>query len=295
MKNIVVKKSNKLVGITMLFCILIPIFLMLLVKNSFTCNVNDIGVLGARDINLIEDNNCGQVNIFSAAGKAVMSSFSTDYSQSPKNRKYNIQLALKSLNNVVVKAGEEFSFNQVVGARTEERGYKKALVIFKGSYVEGVGGGVCQVSSTLYNAWLLAGLDAVSVKAHTLPAAYVDLSRDATVSEYIDMKLKNTADSDITIKTEYNDSKITIKILGKAKEYEYRLISQKLETIPYDEDIIMIDEQGEDEYFIGKDGYVSRLIICIMKDGKIILKRELRKDYYKPQNSVKIIRKSTLN
>ena len=142
----------------------------------------------------------------------VISSFTTDYSKSPDSRKYNVRLALKSLNNYIVKGGEEISFNKVVGRRTEERGYKKALVIFKGNYVEGVGGGVCQVSSTLYNAWLLAGLEVTEAKAHSLPASYVDLSRDATVSDLIDMKLKNQLNSDIIIKTEYDDNNITIKI-----------------------------------------------------------------------------------
>ena len=225
----------------------------------------------------------------------VISSFTTDYSKSPDSRKYNVRLALKSLNNYIVKGGEEISFNKVVGRRTEERGYKKALVIFKGNYVEGVGGGVCQVSSTLYNAWLLAGLEVTEVKAHSLPASYVDLSRDATVSDLIDMKLKNQLNSDITIKTEYDDNNITIKILGKKREYSYKLKSEVIKTIPYGEEIIELDEIGEDEFFIGKDGYISRLILSIYDKDKVIARKELRRDYYMPQNSVKILRKSVLN
>lgn len=225
----------------------------------------------------------------------VISSFTTDYSKSPDSRKYNVRLALKILNNYTVKGGEELSFNKVVGKRTEERGYKKALVIFKGNYVEGVGGGVCQVSSTLYNAWLLAGLEVTEVKAHSLPASYVDLSRDATVSDLIDMKLKNQLNSDITIKTEYDDNNITIKILGKKREYSYKLKSEVIKTIPYGEEIIELDEIGEDEFFIGKDGYISRLILSIYDKDKVIARKELRRDYYMPQNSVKILRKSVLN
>lgn len=225
----------------------------------------------------------------------VISSFTTDYSKSPDSRKYNVRLALKSLNNYTVKGGEELSFNKVVGRRTEERGYKKALVIFKGNYVEGVGGGVCQVSSTLYNAWLLAGLEVTEAKAHSLPASYVDLSRDATVSDLIDMKLKNQLNSDITIKTEYDDNNITIKILGKKREYSYKLKSEVIKTIPYGEEIIELDEIGEDEFFIGKDGYISRLILSIYDKDKVIARKELRRDYYMPQNSVKILRKSVLN
>lgn len=286
MKNIARNLNLKLIGIILLFSLVIPLFLFGMENFS----------LSPKCFEIEQTKICSGVNSEQISSKnEIVSSFSTDYSKSPTARKYNIRLALKSLDNVVVKGGEELSFNKVVGMRTEERGYKKALVIFKGSYVEGVGGGVCQVSTTLYNAWLLAGLDALSVKAHTLPASYVDLSRDATVSEYIDLVLRNPYENDVTIKTEFDDDKITIKILGKNRGYSYNLKSEVLETIPFEEDIIELDEIGDDEYFNGKDGYVSRLILSIVKGGRVVAKRELRKDYYKPQNSVKIVRKSPLN
>ena len=287
MKNVAIKFNIKFTGIIMLLCSIISVFSIIMVNFSY----NKLGADNLHKQDITVYNDIMQIN---NQEKNVISSFITDYSKSPEERKFNIKLALKSLNNVVVKSGQEFSFNKVVGKRTEERGYKKALVIFKGRYEEGVGGGVCQVSSTLYNAWLLAGLDVIQVKAHTLPASYVDLSRDATVSEYIDLVLRNPLDSDITIKTEFNENEITIKILGKSKGYNYLLKTEILETIPYEEDIIMLDEVGNDEYFKGKDGYVSRLIITILKGDRTIAKKELRRDYYKPQNSVKILRKSAL-
>ena len=281
----IVRNEKKFIGINLLFNILVPIFCLILAIFSISANVFNVqNILSRQEISLTVNKE-----------KVVISSFSTDYSKSPDNRKFNIRLALKSLNNQVVKAGEEFSFNKVVGERTEERGYKKALVIFKGSYTEGVGGGVCQVSSTLYNAWLLAGLDVISVRAHTLPASYVEVSRDATVSEVIDLKLKNSLQTDVVIKTEYDDKSITIKIEGEEREYNYSLKSEILEVVPFGEDIIEVDEEGEDEYYIGKDGYVSRLIITISKGENVIARRVLRKDHYKPQNSVRIIRKPQLN
>lgn len=283
----IVFENKKSIGINKLFWLLVPIFCILLV--IFTINYNTINFVVPRE--------CLIDNIISCTSNScdVISSFTTDYSHSTPDRKHNIRLALKSLNGVVVKSGEEFSFNKVVGKRTEERGYKKALVIFKGSYVEGVGGGVCQVSSTLYNAWLLAGLDTVSVKAHTLPSSYVDLSRDATVSEYIDMVLFNPLESDVKIQTIYDENNITINVLGQRRECEYSLKSETIEVLPFNEDIIELDEVGEDEYFIGKVGYKSRLIITITKGGRVVAKRVLRNDYYIPQNSVKILRKSAVN
>ena len=280
-------ENKKLIGINKLFLLLVPIFCILLA--IFTINYNTINCVIANDSLVYNTTTCNSND------SEVISSFTTDYSHSTPDRKHNIRLALKSLNGVVVKSGAEFSFNKVVGKRTEERGYKKALVIFKGSYVEGVGGGVCQVSSTLYNAWLLAGLDTVSVKAHTLPSSYVDLSRDATVSEYIDMVLLNPLESDVKVQTSYDENNITINILGQKRECEYSLKSETIEVLPFNEDIVELDEVGEDEYFIGKVGYKSRLIITITKGGRVVAKRVLRNDYYIPQNSVKILRKSVVN
>ena len=108
-------------------------------------------------------------------------------------------------------------------------------------------------------------------------------------------KLKNQLNSDIIIKTEYDDNNITIKVLGKKREYNYKLKSEVIKTIPYGEEIIELDEIGEDEFFIGKDGYISRLILSIYDKDKVIARKELRRDYYMPQNSVKILRKSVLN
>lgn len=295
MKIDAIKKIMKDIGIIMQVCILIPIFCIYLV--NFT--IFNTG----KAIDKITDQYCcstismgdKQAVRKSSVKNNIISSFSTDYSASPQSRKHNIRLALESLNNVVVHPNEELSFNQVVGKRTEERGYQKALVIFNGSYTEGVGGGVCQVSSTLYNAWLLAGLDVVSVRAHTLPSSYVDLSRDATVSEWIDLVLKNSTKSDICIKTAYTADNITISIEGEKREYKYSLKTEVLKTIPPEEDVFELDEFGDSEFYEGKNGYKSRLILTISNGNRIIAKREIRRDFYKPQNSVKILRKSILN
>ncbi len=164
MKNVAIKFNIKFTGIIMLLCSIISVFSIIMVNFSYNKlgadNLHKQDITAYNDIMQINNQEKNQTGLFGNI-------FS---SKSPEERKFNIKLALKSLNNVVVKSGQEFSFNKVVGKRTEERGYKKALVIFKGRYEEGVGGGVCQVSSTLYNAWLLAGLDVIQVKAHTLPA-----------------------------------------------------------------------------------------------------------------------------
>lgn len=290
MERVRQKFDIKMIGIIMLICIIIPIFCIILPKiTNFDSSVA-IDNMVANDMQNVANN-----QQYENLGKlSKIATFSTNVSTSSASRKHNVVLALKSLDNVHVKAGQEITFNNIVGKRTEERGYKKALVIFKGSYVEGVGGGVCQVSSTLYNAWLLAGLDVSFAKAHSLPSSYVDLSRDATVSEEIDLVLKNPMDSDIVIKTSHNQDDITIDIYGKKREFQYSLKSELIETIRYGEEIIELDEIGEDEYFVGKDGYRSRLILTVTKGDKVVARREIRRDFYIPQNSVKIVRKSGL-
>lgn len=221
----------------------------------------------------------------------VCSSFSTSYQTSGDNRKFNIRRALISLNGVVVDSGEQLSFNKAVGVRTKENGYKEAIVIEHGNYVKGYGGGVCQVSTTLYNAWLLAGLDVGYVQAHTLPPSYVDLSRDATVSSAIDLTLINSSNSPVKIKTSFTEQDITISICGNKKEYEYSLTSETLAVIHPEEKMVVAEGVEEKPNYIkGKDGYVSRLILQISKANRVIARREIRRDYYAPQNSIRIVK-----
>jgi vancomycin resistance protein YoaR len=106
----------------------------------------------------------------------------TYYNSRNKNRSHNLVLAAKMINNHVVFPGEVFSFNQVVGRRTEDRGYLRAPVIVRGELSEGIGGGICQVSSTLFNATDRAGLQIVQRYSHSRDVPYVLPGRDATVS-----------------------------------------------------------------------------------------------------------------
>ena len=116
------------------------------------------------------------------------------------NRNNNIRKACKYMNGTVVKPGHEFSFNKAVGKRTAERGFKEAHVISGGQYEMGLGGGICQVSTTLYNAAICAGLNVTERHWHAFPSTYIALGQDATVDWGIyDLKFKNTTDENIYI------------------------------------------------------------------------------------------------
>ncbi|MDF2684063.1 MAG: hypothetical protein K0R47_5253 [Brevibacillus sp.] len=116
--------------------------------------------------------------------KKIIGQYTTYFNSGNKNRSHNIALASEAINNTVVLPGEIFSFNKVVGKRTKAKGYMQAPVIVRGELSEGIGGGICQVSSTLFNAVDKAGLQIVQRYSHSRHVAYVRPGRDATVSWY---------------------------------------------------------------------------------------------------------------
>ncbi|WP_419886952.1 VanW family protein [Neobacillus niacini] len=124
----------------------------------------------------------------------------TSFNPSNKKRSTNIRLAVEAINNYVVFPGETFSFNKVVGKRTSKKGYEKAKVIVRGEYAEDIGGGICQVSSTLFNAVDSAGLKILQRFSHSRHVPYIPPGRDATVSWYgPDFVFKNMYNQPILI------------------------------------------------------------------------------------------------
>lgn len=140
-------------------------------------------------------------------------SYLTYFKQGNKERSHNISLAAEAINNYVVFPGEKFSFNKVVGKRTKEKGYERAPVIVKGELAEDIGGGICQVSSTLYNAVDLKGLQITERYSHSRSVPYVPPGRDATVSWYgPDFVFKNNYNQPILIRASTKEGKMEISI-----------------------------------------------------------------------------------
>lgn len=143
----------------------------------------------------------------------VLASYQTKYS--PGNRGHNIALAAGKLNGSLVKPNGIFSFNDTVGLRTATAGYKVAGVILDGQLADGIGGGVCQVSSTLYNAVLLAGLTPTARTSHALPSAYCPPGLDATVADgQIDLQFRNQLAHSVYLLTSADGHTLTVYILG---------------------------------------------------------------------------------
>lgn len=221
--------------------------------------------------------------------QVLRAQFSTDYSKSTEERKHNIELAAKALNNVFLDVNGEFSFNTTVGARTEKRGYKSAKIIVNGEFVEGIGGGVCQVSTTLYNAAICAGLTITEVHAHSLAVSYVKPSCDAMVnSGSADLRFINKTHNPIVIKSTADGNTITFKIYGETMTVKYQLKSViKEEILP--KYTVITDTTGDypDLYVgerrmvnYGKKGYKSEGYLVKTINGKIVSRVKIRQDKY---------------
>ncbi len=213
--------------------------------------------------------------------------FSTNYSNSTSERKHNIFLASKSINGVVLSPNQTFSFNKIVGERNEKSGYKTAKIILNGEYVDGVGGGVCQVSTTLYNAVLLAHLKVTEKHAHSLMVSYVEPSFDAMVSgNNLDLKFSNDTFSPIYITAKANGNTLTFRIYGQQNPYKIKRISLVTENVlppPCEYEV-------SDTLFVGeqcvlqneKQGVKSQGYLQYYKNDKMVNEIFIRKDYYKP-------------
>ena len=146
-----------------------------------------------------------------------ISSFSTSFESSSFMRANNIDICIKAINGKILNPGESFSFNEVLGERTKERGYMEAPVIIDNKVESGIGGGICQVSSTLYNAILKAGIQDIKRTHHSLPSSYVGLGLDATVDwGNIDFKFINTLDYPIYIEANTQNKNLYINIFSNS-------------------------------------------------------------------------------
>ena len=157
----------------------------------------------------------------------------TAYQGSSYNRATNLRLACESLDGIILYPGDVFSYNEALGQRTAEKGYKPAGAYVNGETVDDIGGGICQPSSALYYCTLIADLEIVKRSCHYYPSSYVPLGMDATVSWGApDFQFKNNTDYPIRIKAKADGGSVTITLIGTdTKDYyvkmEYEVLSVK--------------------------------------------------------------------
>lgn len=244
---------------------------------------------GQEDIN-------APVDIVEAPVKAEMlskintkiSSFTTKFNLGDVNRSGNIKIAASYVNGTVVMPGEVYSMNKTLGPRLESKGYKEAPIIINGTHVPGLAGGICQVTTTVYNAALLANFPILERRPHQLRVGYVPAGRDATISgDAIDMKFKNTNKFPIYIKASVNQGSITVTIYG-AKEnagQSVEITSEVLEKIPATTEYVNDPTLPKGQTVVEEkptDGMKSITYRKVYQNGKLIKTEIISKDYYKP-------------
>ncbi|MBE7084532.1 MAG: hypothetical protein E7368_00570 [Clostridiales bacterium] len=214
-----------------------------------------------------------------------LASYTTYYNEGDRDRSENISIASSLINDVVLQAYGEFSFNQTVGRRTADAGFKQAKIIVNGEYVLGVGGGVCQVSTTLYNSAILSGLEVTEFHPHSLLVGYVAPSRDAMVSTHSDLKLYNPHDYPVRLRSQTFSGGITVGFYSECKIDKYALVSVKTgETLPPPP----VVKEGEEEGILRQErnGVKSELYLERYKKGKLISRKRIRKDEYRPTQGI---------
>lgn len=206
-------------------------------------------------------------------------------------RKNNVRLAGEKC-NVILLPGEEFSYNKTVGKRTKENGFGEAGAYLNGETVQEVGGGVCQTSSTLYNAVVLSNLEVTERTNHTYISSYVPIGRDATVSwGGPDFKFKNNRDYPIKIEASYANSKLTCKIIGTNVDGSYvKFTSERTGDVAYntkyENDATIPEGQQVTKQAGSNGGRAVSYRLVYDKDGKLLSKKKEAKSYYKGHEAI---------
>lgn len=227
------------------------------------------------------------------------SEYQTYFKASSLERKNNIKIASECFDGIILNEGEKLSFNMTTGVRTKEKGYAQAKIIQNGTFQAGYGGGVCQVSTTLYNACLLAGLEILEVHSHSLPVSYVEPSFDAMVNMgSSDLVVRNNTNSKIVITTSTQGDCCRVVIFGKENPLKIEKLSKKVEILSAsNEQIIETDYKkygyeniNDDEEIIishAKDGLKSQGFLNYYdKNGTLIKTQKVRENTYYPTKSV---------
>lgn len=232
----------------------------------------------------------GQVN-------QILGSFYTTFSEGNPGRNMNLQVGASKMNDTLIQPGEIFSLMGSIGPVNSANGYKSAPIIYKGKIVPGVGGGVCQVATTLYNAVLQAELEVVERRNHSMPISYAALGQDATVSgTVVDFKFKNNTGYPLYIESYIQDNKLHAIIYGKETRPVNRFVEYEpivLETIEPPEQVVVLDETlepgAEVETITPKKGYRVKLLKHVYVDDKLVDSELVNYSYYVPRAGEKKI------
>lgn len=221
-----------------------------------------------------------------------ISTFTTYYKASDVNRTENLRIACSAINGVLLMPGETFSMNKALGPRLAEKGYKEAPVIVENKVIPGLAGGICQVTTTIYNAVLLANLPIVQRSQHGLVVSYTGPGRDATISgNEIDMKFKNSNKYPIYIQSYLNNGGVVVNLFG-ADEHpgqSVEIVTEIYERVKADVEYIDDNTLENGSTVVEQrpiEGIKSKTYKKIYQDGNLVRTDLVSKDYYKPVKGV---------
>lgn len=217
--------------------------------------------------------------------------FTTSLGASGPGRSFNVEAAAKAVNGTVLPPDAIFDYGKAIQKAQAEYGFREAPVIVNGKLQPGTGGGICQVSSTLYNAALRSGLEIVERRNHSLPVSYLPKGQDATFAEgYINFRFRNNTGKYLIIKSEVKGRTLTIKLFGTfPRNVTYSLESRTVEVLsPTDKYVSdpSLPRGGTRVLQSGKTGYVVETYITRYVDGKAVEKKKLSRDTYYAQKRV---------
>ena len=223
-------------------------------------------------------------------------SFTTYYQTSGPNRCFNVKKAALAISGTTVGVGEEFSFNRVVGPRTVEAGYKTSKVIMDGNYTEGVGGGVCQVSTTLYNALLLSEIIPKACQ-HSLVSSYVMAGFDAMVSDSgSDLTFVNNTEHPLYVFASVSDANKSVTFTVYGAPNRYKVVRENEETRDKYSTVEIVDSAKYPDLVYcdqtkvitsGSDGVKSKSYLCYYdKNGNLVARKLIRQNTYKKVDKV---------
>ncbi|WP_340399592.1 VanW family protein [Paenibacillus sp. FSL H8-0079] len=215
--------------------------------------------------------------------------FSTGLGNSSEGRIHNVSAAAEAINGMILPPNAVFDYEKVVRKAEKDYGFREAPVIVNGRLTPGIGGGICQVSSTVYNAALLTGLDIIERRNHSLPVKYLPKGLDATfASGAINFRFKNNTGKSLLIHAEVKNHQLMVKFFGTFPEnVSYALESRTIETLSVPVKYVsstVLPDGAQQVLQDGQPGYIVETVRTKRLDGKVVESKTITRDTYKAQN-----------